>query len=83
MKITLSEWGAQNYDPAPSMHILRSWAKSGQISPAPEKVGKVWMVDENAIRKPAETLAESGDDAQNTPDASTLSPRALHILKAA
>jgi len=65
------------------MHILRCWAKSGQISPAPEKVGKAWMVDENAIRKPMGALADSGEDAQNTSDVSSMSPRALHILKAA
>jgi len=55
MKITLTEWGARNYNPSPSTHILRSWAKTGQISPQPEKVGKTWMVDENAARIPFAT----------------------------
>lgn len=52
MKIALSEWAKRNYSPPPSLYILRAWANSGQIVPAPEKVGCKWMVEENAKRIP-------------------------------
>lgn len=58
MKITLSEWAARNYSPAPSMFTLRQWARSGSIWPAPEKAGKAWYVDENAKR--IDAAASSG-----------------------
>lgn len=73
MKIQLTEWGAINYSPAPSVRILRAWASTGQIYPNPEKVGRVWMVDERAIRTPL----------PDTVELSTMSDRARHILKAA
>lgn len=73
MKIQLTEWGARNYSPAPSVRILRAWAGSGQIYPPPEKVGRVWMVEERAIRTPLPDMIEL----------STMSDRARHILKAA
>lgn len=73
MKIQLTEWGARNYSPVPSVRILRAWASSGQIYPAPEKVGRVWMVDERAVRV---AMPE-------TIDLSTMSDRARFILKAA
>lgn len=72
MKIQLVEWGARNYSPAPSLRILRAWASSGQIYPAPEKVGRTWMVDELASRV---SICESID-------VSKMSNRAIHILKA-
>ena len=50
MKILLSAWGAKEYNPSPSIRTLRIWASSGQIYPQPEKVGRDWMVDEDAIR---------------------------------
>jgi len=52
MKITIAEWGERNYSPAPSRRILSAWAKSGQICPAPERVGLRIMVDECAERIP-------------------------------
>jgi len=71
MKITLSEWGIRNYSPPPSLRILRAWASSGQIYPAPEKVGRTWMVDERAVRVPM----------PEPMDLSTMSQRAINILK--
>ena len=59
MKIQLTEWGARNYSPAPSIRILRLWASSGQLYPAPEKVGHEWMVDEHAIRVAVPEVADS------------------------
>lgn len=50
MKILLSAWAARRYDPAPSPFVLRKWCRHGEIHPPPEKVGREWMVDENATR---------------------------------
>jgi hypothetical protein len=71
MKITLAEWGLRNYSPAPSRRILSAWANSGQICPAPERVGLRWMVDERAIRIPMTEIAETA----------SMSDRALRILR--
>lgn len=49
-KILLTAWAATRYDPAPSLWTLRKWARDGNISPAPEKVGRDWYVDPNARR---------------------------------
>lgn len=71
MKILITEWAARNYSPAPSPAQLKSWIKTGQIFPAPEKVGRNWMVDENSSRMPNVILA----------DIEHLSERARTILK--
>ena len=71
MKITLADWGARNYSPPPSRRILSAWAKSGQICPAPERVGLRLMVDERAVRIPMQEVVEVGN----------MSPRALNILR--
>ncbi len=75
IKITLTDWGARHYSPAPSIRILRAWAASGQIVPAPERVGLRWMVDENAVRVPL-PLSFPGD-------VGNISHRAMEILKKA
>lgn len=74
MKIPLIEWANRNYSPAPSPRIVRAWAASGQLLPAPEKVGKTWMIDEKAVRIPL---------AQVSVDVSKLSNRAANIFKTA
>jgi len=50
MKIPLQEWAAIHYNPAPSAHVLRRWARDGEITPAPERVGKEWYVSQTATR---------------------------------
>lgn len=72
MKITLTEWALRNYAPSPSIHTLRAWVASGQIYPAPERVGRMWMVDERATRVAL-------PDEMNL---SAISERARYILKA-
>ena len=52
-RIPLNAWAAQHYSPAPSPHVLRRWAREGQIWPAPEKVGKSYYVREDARRQTA------------------------------
>lgn len=50
MKITLHAWATKRYDPPPSAWVLRKWVRAGEIIPAPEKVGRDYYVDENALR---------------------------------
>jgi hypothetical protein len=50
MKVPLRDWAARRYDPVPSDFTLRRWARDGEITPAPEKVGKHYYVDERAER---------------------------------
>lgn len=50
MKIKLTTWAAAQYSPAPSLWTLRKWARDGEISPAPEKVGRDYYVEESARR---------------------------------
>jgi hypothetical protein len=72
MKIPLAQWGANNYNPCPSIRTLRAWAASGQIHPAPELVGRNLMVDEFAQRIPLPQLPADGTN---------MSTRAISILK--
>lgn len=69
--ITLTAWAERNFAPAPKLPTLRAWAAGGMISPAPIKVGRTWMV-----RQDAEYVAQPfrGDDL------SSLSDRAKSIL---
>jgi hypothetical protein len=71
MKITLAEWARRNYDPPPSNRIISAWSRSGQIHPAPERVGLRLMVDERAVRIPMQEIIE----------AANMSERALRILR--
>lgn len=50
MKIPLTTWAKRHYSPAPSLFVLRKWARDGEIHPAPEKAGRTWYVDEQARR---------------------------------
>jgi predicted site-specific integrase-resolvase len=74
MHITLESWAENNFRPAPKIHTLRAWAKSGRIVPAPIKVGRRLMVQEHARYCPAEVPA---------PDVAGLSDRAARILQSA
>ncbi|MDP2026412.1 excisionase [Sulfuriferula sp.] len=70
--ITLTAWAERQFDPAPKLPTLRAWAASGRISPAPIKVGRTWMV-----RQDAEYCVAS------YPNHDDLSARARAILSAA
>ena len=49
MKLSLDEWAANQYGKhVPCMATLRRWAREGHISPAPQKIGRKWLVDETA-----------------------------------
>lgn len=68
-RIPLTDWAARRYDPVPSIHTLRRWAKDGKIVPVPEKHGREFRVLETArfidtkdpayIEKAAEAIHES------------------------
>jgi hypothetical protein len=53
VKVLLADWAAKLYSPPPSPFVLRSWARSGQIYPAPERVGRNWYVEHDAVRQVA------------------------------
>ena len=46
--IPLDQWNSNQYGGKFSMNTLRAWARNGNISPAPEKVGRDWLVDQSA-----------------------------------
>lgn len=58
MKITLTAWAAQQFDPPPADRTLRLWVREGRIIPAPLKIGRTYYVDPTA-RHIAE-IARSG-----------------------
>lgn len=49
MKIKLKDWAAKRYAGMPD-HTLRRWARSGEIQPKPELVGREYWVEESAER---------------------------------
>ncbi len=49
MKISLAKWAELNFDPAPHIDTLRSWARTGKIYPPPFKAGRAYYVDEHAV----------------------------------
>ncbi len=46
--IPLCDWAGQVFAPPPAIRTLRAWVKTGQIQPAPVKVGREWRVYELA-----------------------------------
>jgi hypothetical protein len=51
--ITLQQWNEQLFNGRYTLNTLRAWARKGHICPAPEKIGKDWMVTDDAkYRKP-------------------------------
>lgn len=47
---TLEQWAAVTYgDMAPTITTLRSWARGGRIYPIPEKHGRSYFVDREAV----------------------------------
>lgn len=75
MNITLETWARKHYSPAPTLPTLRAWARSGHIQPAPEKVGRTWYVDENAVY-----IARAGG-ATSEQIAAPLSDRAAELVQ--
>lgn len=48
LKITLTAWAAQEFDPPPAERTLRLWVKEGRIVPAPIKVGRMYYCQPDA-----------------------------------
>lgn len=61
-KIRLTDWAERHYDPPPSGWVLRRWARDGEISPAPERVGREWYVLETATRSGEASAPEPAAD---------------------
>lgn len=49
MKISLEKWAEKNFDPAPAVKTVRTWARDGKIYPTPVKVGRAYYVEDTAI----------------------------------
>ncbi|MEL4885675.1 excisionase [Pectobacterium betavasculorum] len=48
--ITLNEWCERNYSGnQPTIQTLQRWARAGKIYPAPEKHGREYRVNEDAV----------------------------------
>lgn len=52
MKIHIKKWAEANFDPPPSMYVLRQWADKGCISPRPVKVGNKLYCESTAEYRP-------------------------------
>ena len=51
--ITLDQWNAALFNSRYSRNTLRAWARNGCINPPAEKVGRDWLVEQDAqYRKP-------------------------------
>lgn len=48
LKISLTKWAVQQFDPPPADRTLRLWVKAGRIIPSPIKIGKTWYVEPTA-----------------------------------
>lgn len=48
-KITLKAWADQRFDPAPNIKTLQRWARDCWIFPVPEKAGKSYWVEPDAV----------------------------------
>lgn len=48
MLITISQWANNSFSISFGAGTLNKWARHGQISPAPSKIGNRWMVHPNA-----------------------------------
>jgi hypothetical protein len=48
-QITLHAWASARFDPVPHEKTLRRWARDLKIYPYPEKVGRSYLVIEDAI----------------------------------
>lgn len=53
--IPITAWAERTYDPPPSIHTLRKWARDGRISPQPQLAGREYRVMEDAVYTPART----------------------------
>lgn len=49
MKIRLNDWLKSQFEPAPAIRTARAWIKDGKIYPPPQKVGRAYYVEQNAI----------------------------------
>jgi hypothetical protein len=65
-KITLQAWAAARFDPVPNVKTLQRWARDGWIYPSPERIGKPYYVDPNAVfigRDPSKAASFYGSQA--------------------
>lgn len=75
MKITLSEWAARNFSPAPHRNTLTKWLGEGRIYPLPVFIGRAYYVDENARYVGNEHRAPARPDLTKKPEKQRLTDR--------
>lgn len=49
MKVRLGDWLKSQFDPVPAISTARAWAREGKIYPPPQKVGRSYYVEQNAV----------------------------------
>lgn len=80
MKLSLEEWAkAQFGKHVPCLATLRHWARDGQIFPAPQKIGRKWLVDPDAKYVEVGQLVPT----RPTPDQLNRSPLIRRIMEKA
>lgn len=78
--ITLEAWAKLRYDPAPAIRTLRRWANAGNIQPAPQKIGRIYMVNPAAKYVDTSHFGTVAFRSATAVSSSALSERALRIL---
>ncbi|WP_036233651.1 excisionase [Marinobacterium litorale] len=83
--LTLQEWDERRYAKPHSPVTLRKWASKGLFQPAARKVGREWLVREDATYCPpdnttANLLRRAEAMIDHDADTSDLDPRVLEIL---
>jgi predicted site-specific integrase-resolvase len=49
MKLRLDEWLKREFYPPPAISTARAWVRQGKIYPPPQKIGRAYYVEENAV----------------------------------
>ena len=65
-KIPLKTWAAERFDPPPNIKTVQRWARDCWIYPVPEKVGKSYWVEPDAIfigNDPSKAAGHYGSEA--------------------
>lgn len=65
-KITLVAWAEARFNPPPHHKTLQRWARDGWIYPTPEKFGKSYRVEPDAVfigRDPTRAINHHGTEA--------------------
>ncbi|MEI7375629.1 excisionase [Dickeya chrysanthemi] len=77
--LTLEEWRERKYsDKPPTIQTLQRWARAGKIYPAPEKHGREYRVNEDAIYINPKSFSLAKKMVQDNPALSPLMEKVIH-----